>query len=94
MKREIAASPAERFLKNEVCSHLKPIEDFLLAEKKISFTEGEPLVNDRSDGFIRYVQGALELKSIEDEFDIPDFVVLQDDYGVFCKKCWCSIKTS
>lgn len=92
MKLNICDTPAERFLKDDVCLHLKPIEDFLVSAKKVSYRSGEQLVNDRSDGFIRYVDGDLDLVAVADAFDLPDFIILQDDYGIFCKRCWCSIK--
>lgn len=90
-KEKIAGSVySDVNLSNDVCSHLKPILDFL---EKIgnSYVKG-PLAIGRDGGRTRFVQKPIDFDSIEIRFEIPEFIKLARNHrGILCSRCWCDI---
>ena len=92
MKQKIQETPYKSATKDEVCSHLKPIVKLLEDNgNKVDRLTG--IICDKGDGNILLLENDIDFKLIENHFDLPDFVTLNEQKKrVVCSKCWCSFE--
>lgn len=92
MKINIVESPFKPATRRSVCSHLTPIVDFLENDgHKFDWDTG--VIPDKAAGNILVAETDIDFKSIEDQFNVPDYLNLDRSRGViFCNKCWCAIE--
>jgi|GEM_PF-3074407 len=82
---------ADTDLSFSVCSHLKPILDYLV-ELGNTYETGKPLKRERFGSSVLQVNKSIDMTAVRDKFIIPTFIVLDDTRGrIFCDRCWCEI---
>lgn len=92
MKQTIQESPYKTATKDNVCTHLQPILKVLEDNGNV-VDRKTGIICDKGDGNILLVEESIDFELIRKSFEIPSFIVLEDDKNrVFCSKCWCSIE--
>lgn len=78
-------------LKLSVCSHLKPILEFLERNGN-SYDHNTPNFTDKGGGATRFIRESIDFDHLEKVFEIPSFIKLnRDEKAVVCTRCWCVI---
>jgi hypothetical protein len=77
-------------LTDDVCSHLKPVLEFLVS-KGNTYAKG-PLETSKDGGRTRHMSGPIDFDAVEQWFDVPSFIKLaREHHGILCTRCWCDI---
>ena len=92
MKQKIQETPYKSAMKDEVCSHLKPIVK-LLENNGNKPDRSSGIICDKGDGNILLLEHDIDFQLIENHFDLPNFITLNEQKNrVVCSKCWCSFE--
>ncbi|WP_444919799.1 hypothetical protein ACJJID_12715 [Microbulbifer sp. CnH-101-G] len=92
MKQKIKEKPYKTATKFDVCTHLQPIVK-VLEDNGNAADRLTGIICDKGDGNILLVENEIDFKLIENHFELPDFIVMNEQKSrIVCSKCWCSLE--